>query len=78
MFKIPLEVLYRLDEKITNLPYQGKLRRTLVQEVAVRYQLSETTVYRQLRNLMLHPSDRMVRKDKGRPKIIKEEDLYHY
>lgn len=78
MLKIPLEVLYRLDEKITNLPYQGKLRRTLVQEVALRYQLSETTVYRQLRNLMLHPVERMTRKDKGCPKIIKEEELYHY
>lgn len=59
MHKIPLEVLYRLDEKITNLPFQGKLRRELVHEVAVRYQLSDSTVYRQLKKLMLHPSERM-------------------
>jgi hypothetical protein len=47
MYKIPLEVLYRLDEQVTNLPYQGKLRRELIHEVAVRYQLSDSTIYRQ-------------------------------
>ncbi len=78
MYKIPLEILYRLDEKITNLPHQGKLRRELIHEVAERYQLSETTVYRQLNRLSLHPNVRMERKDKGSPKIIKESDLYHY
>ena len=78
MYKIPLEILYRLDEKITNLPNNGKLRRELIREVAERYQLSETTVYRQLNRLSLHPNVRMERKDKGSPKIIKEGDLYHY
>lgn len=78
MYKIPLEVLYRLDEQITNLPNQGKLRRELIQEVALRYQLSDSTIYRQLKSLMLHPSERVVRKDKGCPKITKEKELYHY
>lgn len=78
MPKIPLEVLYRLDEKITNLPFQGKLRRELVHEVAIRYQLSDSTVYRQLKKLMLHPNERMTRKDKGCPKIIKNEDMHYY
>ena len=67
MHKIPLEILYRLDEKITNLPDKGKLRRELVHEVAVRYQLSDSTVYRQLKKLQLHPNERAVRKDKGFP-----------
>lgn len=78
MYKIPLEILYRLDEKITNLPSQGKLRRELIHEVAVRSQLSDSTIYRQLKLLMLHPNERAVRKDKGCPKIIKEEVLHHY
>jgi hypothetical protein len=73
-----LEILYRLDEKITNLPHQGKLRRELIHEVAIRYQLSDSTVYRQLKKLMLHPNQRVVRKDKGCPKIITEAELYHY
>jgi len=38
MPKIPLEILYRLDEKITNLPHNGKLRRKLIQDVAESYQ----------------------------------------
>jgi hypothetical protein len=67
-----------LDEKITNLPHQGKLRRELVHEVATRYQLSDSTVYRQLKKLMLHPNERAVRKDKGSPKIITNPELYHY
>ena len=78
MHKIPLEILYRLDEKITNLPDKGKLRRELVHEVAVRYQLSDSTVYRQLKKLQLHPNERAVRKDKGFPKIIKDTDLHYY
>jgi Integrase core domain len=78
VYQIPLEILYRLDEKITNLPNNGKLRRLLIHEVAVCYQLSESTVYRQLKKLMLHPSQRMSRNDKGCPKIINEEELYHY
>lgn len=78
MFKIPLEILYRLDEKMTNLPQDGKLRRELVQEVAQCYQLSETTVYRQLKKLMLHPVVRKGRKDKGITRIIKEEDWHYY
>ena len=78
MDRIPLEILYRLDEKITNLPTQGKLRRALLQEVAVRFGLSESTVYRQLKKLMIHPSVRTSRQDKGCPRIIKEEDLHHY
>lgn len=78
MYIIPLEILYRLDEKITNLPHQGKLRRELIHEVAIRYQLSDSTVYRQLKKLMLHPNQRVVRKDKGCPKIITEAELYHY
>lgn len=78
MSSIPLEILYRLDEKITNLPTQGKLRRELIQEVAVRYQLSESTVYRQLKKLMLHPSDRMARQDRGCPRIIKGDLLHYY
>jgi hypothetical protein len=75
---IPLEILYRLDEKITNLPNDGKLRRTLVQEVATCYQLSETTVYRQLKKLMLHPNERKIRRDKGCSKILKNEELHYY
>lgn len=78
MRKIPLEVLYRLDEKITNLPYQGKLRRELVNEVAVRYQISNSTVYRQLKKLMLHPNERMPRKDKGYSKVMQNEDMHYY
>ncbi|MEI6096297.1 MAG: hypothetical protein WCR08_12715 [Gammaproteobacteria bacterium] len=78
MSQIPLEILYRLDEKLTNLPSNGKLRHALVQEVAECYQLSETTVYRQLKKLMLHPRERLVRKDKGHSRIIKDDDLHHY
>lgn len=78
MNQIPLEILYRLDEKVTNLPDKGKLRRELIHEVAVRYQLSDSTVYRQLKKLLLHPNERAVRKDKGFPKIIKDADLYYY
>jgi hypothetical protein len=78
VYEIPLEILYRLDEKLTNLPNNGKLRRALVQEVAECYQLSETTVYRQLKKLMLHPRERLVRKDKGHSRIIKDDDLHHY
>ena len=78
MHQIPLEILYRLDEQITNLPNNGKLRRSLVREVAVSYQLSESTVYRQLKKLMLHPNQRTSRNDKGCPKILNEEELYHY
>lgn len=78
MSKIPLEILYRLDEKITNLPHNAKLRRELVNEVALRYQLSETTVYRQLKKLMLHPKDRLTRKDKGCSRIIKDDELHYY
>jgi hypothetical protein len=76
--QIPLEILYRLDEKITNLPNNGKLRRALIQEVAECYQLSEATVYRQLTRLMLHPAKRVVRKDKGHSRIIKDDDLHYY
>lgn len=78
MHKIPLEILYRLDEKITNLPNNGKLRHTLIQEVAEYYQLSETTVYRQLKKLMLHPCKRITRKDKGHSRIIKDNELHYY
>ncbi len=78
MYKIPLEILYRLDEKITNLPHNGKLRRELVHEVAECYQLSDSTVYRQLKKLMLHPNERSSRKDKGHARVIKDEDLHHY
>ena len=78
MSKIPLEILYRLDEKITNLPHNGKLRRELVNEVALRYQLSETTVYRQLKKLMLHPKARLTRKDRGCSRIIKDDELHYY
>ncbi|RUR04029.1 hypothetical protein, partial [Legionella sp. km772] len=70
MKKIPLEILFRLDEKITNLPCHGKLRRELIQEVATHYQLSESSVYRQLNQLSLHPNERKSRKDKGTPRII--------
>lgn len=78
MYKIPLEILYRLDERITNLPFNGKLRRALVHEVAERYQLSDVTVYRQLKKLRLHPNERTVRKDKGHSRIITDADLYYY
>ena len=78
MKKIPLEILFRLDEKITNLPCYGKLRRELVQEVATHYQLSESSVYRQLNQLSLHPNERKFRKDKGTPRVIIEEELFHY
>lgn len=78
MPQIPLEVLYRLDERLTNLPGNGKLRHELVQEVAKRYQLSESSVYRQLKKLMLHPAERKTRKDKGHSRIIDNELLYQY
>lgn len=78
MPKIPLEVLYRLDEKLTNLPSNGKLRHELIQEVAKMYRISESSVYRQLKKLMLHPIDRKTRKDKGSSRIIDNELLYQY
>lgn len=78
MKRIPLEVLLRLDEKITNLPHNGKLRHSYVQEVAACYQVSQSTVYRQLQQLNMHPKERKTRKDRGCPKIIDEAALFHY
>lgn len=78
MPKIPLEILYRLDEKITNLPHNGKLRRKLIQDVAESYQLSSSTVYRQLKQLMLHPNKRKIRKDKGSSRVVSNDDLHFY
>lgn len=78
MKKVPLEILFRLDEKITNLPNNGKLRRELVHEVAILYDLSDSAIYRQLKNLQLHPPTRKRRKDSGAPKILSNEKLYLY
>ena len=58
MKKIPHETLFELDQKVTNLPNNGSLRRSLIKATANIFNVSESTVYRQLKALSLHLEDR--------------------
>lgn len=78
MKKIPQEVLFELDQKITNLPESGRLRRELIKETAQIFNISESTVYRQLNKLSLHPSNRKSRNDKGKVRLLGHEEFYFY
>jgi hypothetical protein len=78
MKKIPLEILFQLDEKIINLSNNGAARRMLIQETANIYNLAESTVYRQLKGLSIHPDVRKPRKDKGCIRILSQVEFYYY
>lgn len=78
MKKIPHETLFELDQKVTNLPNNGSLRRSLIKETANIFNVSESTVYRQLKALSLHSEDRKTRTDKGKTRILDQEQFYYY
>jgi hypothetical protein len=78
MKKIPLEVLFKLDQQLMHLPNSGKERRALIVGTAIAFNISEDSVYRQLRALNLHQCERKTRSDKGNNRILPEKELHYY
>ncbi|GGG06519.1 MULTISPECIES: DDE-type integrase/transposase/recombinase [Cysteiniphilum] len=78
MKKIPLEVLFKLDQQLMHLPNNGKARRALIADTAAVFNISEDSVYRQLRALNLHQRERKTRSDKGNSRILPEKELHYY
>jgi hypothetical protein len=78
MKQIPQEVLFDLDQKITNLPENGRLRRELIRDTAGVFNVSESTIYRQLKKLNIHPNNRKSRSDKGSVRILDQQGFYYY
>ncbi|WP_119328159.1 hypothetical protein [Cysteiniphilum halobium] len=78
MKKIPLEVLFKLDQQLMHLPNNGKARRALISDTAAVFNISEDSVYRQLRALNLHQCERKTRSDKGSSRILPEKELHYY
>ncbi len=73
---VPLESLIELKRQLEGLPLRSPARLSFLLEVAKMYEVSASTIYRQLTKLA-KPS-LVTRKDKGIPRSIEQKDLVKY
>lgn len=73
---IPAERLAELDRKLVGLPRRSPERRRIIHEMALFYDVSETSLYRALR-LHLRPKA-LRRSDHGAPRVLPREKMEHY
>lgn len=74
--RIPSEALVELRRRLGPLPPRSHERRTLVQETASAYGVSEHTIYRALRDRVTPRSSR--RADCGQPRVMSQDTLEQY
>lgn len=74
--KIPLEQLILLDHQLTDLNPRDPKRKLLVQECAAAFDLSVSTVYRQMKNTFDRESN--IRKDLDRPRVCDSYQMLRY
>ena len=74
--RIPSEALVELRRRLGPLPPRSHERRTLVQETASAYGVSEHTIYRALRDRAAPLSSR--RADCGQPRVMSQDTLEQY
>lgn len=74
--RVPAEALLALRRRLANLAPRNSERRALMQETAALYGVSESALYRELREHVRPRS--LQRADRGRPRIPLSADLEHY
>lgn len=73
---IPAEALLDLQRRLQTFPPRSHERRIIIQQVAELYNISETTLYRELRAIGIPKSLR--RSDRGVPRVITKESMERY
>ena len=70
------EALISLRHRLSGLPNRSKERRSIMQETAALYGMSESTLYRALRE---HNRPKPLRRsDRGKPRILPTEEMEDY
>ena len=73
--KIPPETLVDLKRRLSELPPRDSRRRVIVRAIAESLNLSESSIYRALRTTF---SNRSHRSDKGKPRILSQNEMEKY
>lgn len=74
--RIPQEALLELSHRLENLSERSPEKKCLIKETADLFGVSQSTVYKGLRNLFTPKNTK--RKDKGKPRIVSKETMENY